>query len=220
MASLLINHCWQYNGRNKMHNEKAWKLLQTSLLMWLFHDWRDDSCAFITFDPLTVITRWKLCAFGLSGSPAWQCLLSRWKPPVTLQHLLLQRRSHMASVKALRAIHVQPSLLITASPFHSQRPTQRHSCLSCPTPLSPPNPFTPAFHLHHSPHLSLSPSKLDFSAFFFRTCAHPPFSLSLPLSPSPCSVCLFLLFLHTLWLSFQTSFIPGQLQVYIHKLFP
>lgn len=110
------------------------------------------------------------------GSPGRQCALSRRKQPLTSQHLLFQRRSHMASVKS-PASHVRPSLLMTPPPhLHSQRPALR-SRLSCPCAHSCIPPLPP-----DSP-LALALSKLYFSTFFFffATCAHPPFSLSLPL---------------------------------------
>lgn len=87
---------------------------------------------------------------------------------MTSQRLLFQRRSHMASVKALRAMCSPLSSSPLPFPLSASRPH-----LTVPA-------LTPAFHLCHPPHLSLSPSKLYFSAICFTTCAHPPFSLSLP----------------------------------------
>lgn len=109
-------------------------------------------------------------------------------PPLTSQCLLFQEQSHMASVKPPHGVCTSPSSSSSLSP-----------------PLSAVPSPTSTFHLSHPPHLSF--------LFFLFFCHSSPCLHTHPLSFYHAPIPPF-----TLWLSFQTDFIPKYLQTYIQTL--
>lgn len=117
-------------------------------------------------------------------------------PPLTSRCLLFREQSHMASVKPPHGVCTSPYGVCTS-------PSSSSSSLSPPLSAVPSPSST--FHLSHPPHLSL----LFFSLFlpFLSLSAHSPLSCyHAPIPP------------FTLWLSFQTDFIPKYVQTYIQTL--